>query len=812
MRKYLIKILVTVFILCSVLISFHLLIPQIRYEFADVKREKATFQEDDKNLLSIYDKILSSAEDEDLLLVQMSLSLIKNYYVDTKQFDFSKMLEVTLESMKHHGDLNYTIREDYIEINHESVTKKIPKQWVKDELGKIACIFEIAQFLTETHKLKKPRNSIVETLSVMISSLDPYSRLLSEEDYKELKEGTEGEFGGLGIIVGSRDSLVTVMKLLPNSPAARAGVHPFDNILSVNGQATFGLSLEELVKVMRGLPGSSTTLTFLRENAKAPFDISMNRELVQIDPVTIRRMKTPLNNEALMLKLDTFSVKSYERLRNEIQKNIAMRNSKIDGIIIDLRSNPGGLLDQAVKISKILLSEGSIVTVKGSEVETEYADHENLDVDCPIVVLIDEDSASASEILAGALKDHDRAMIIGQPSYGKGTVQTIFDLPSGRALKLTIARYLTPSGSSIQGVGVMPDIWLHPILKRNINKNLMGHYRYRVDGPFIGFTPKSKMEMASGSIDGYYLKDPEEDSPSDKSKEVELALNIFDEYKQNESNKRSNHEIHGSSVISKVQKNIKQKIKNWNAEVSNFLNARNIRWFEKNNKNLVRSLQVTDLKISTPEKIFPGNRVSVSVEVRNLSQESIERTSVFLRSLHREMDSPEILLGTLEPMQKVPAKIDFQIPRSWLSGKVLFQIGIAINGIAVEKTEKEFTLEINHRNEAILSVSSNLEKELKAGETTSIKVRVSNESDFDVHFDSIRVINLSGKQLMVEETPNVSHEIGAHEEMDIPIKVTAIKERLSNNLSLGLSLESSELRSPLYKIIYLNKASTAARE
>lgn len=764
-----------------------------------------------EDLIHIYDEVLSSAKENDLVLVEMSLSLIRNYYVDAKEFEFGKLILTTLENMKNDGDLNYKIQGGKIEIFDEVSKREIQRVWENDELGRVATIFTIAKFLYETRKFHEQEEAVFQTLSAVVSSLDPYSRLLSEDDYKELKEGTEGEFGGLGIMVGLRKNLLTVIKLIPHSPAARAGIRANDQIISVNGQSTFGASLEDLLKIMRGVPGTSAKLTFLREGAKFPFELSINRELVHIDPVSIKHIKTPKNNNVLMVKLDTFSLKSYDRMRHEIEHDLLSKSDHSDdGIILDLRSNPGGLLDQAVKISKLLLKEGSIVTVKGRETETEYANHENLKINHPIVVLIDEDSASASEILAGALKDQDRALIIGQPSYGKGTVQTIFELPNSKALKLTIARYLTPSGTSIQGVGVLPDIWLHPIFKRGLNYNLLGHYRYRLDEPFIGFNPpKASIHGNSKLLTGYYLKETESHAEN-KEREIELALHIFDDYKNAQGKERD--QFRSSSLIAKLRSEIESKIGNWDVEASEYLKAKRVNWMGKK-QTLPSALTLRNLEVDLPKKTFPGSKVSIRVQIQNGGNKQVPRSSLFIRAPHREMDTTEKLVGLIPENYSIEDGIEFIIPSSWLAGKVQFQIGLAVDGVELGNSIQEFTVNLLRRTEPILNVKTHFPAVLQAGKTENLEISVENDSDFDVHIDKIRVTNLSGEQLEVKEKEKlIGTNIVAHGEAKMNVQIAATKNIFSNQLALGLSVESLELKKTLNKIIYIDAKATVTGE
>jgi carboxyl-terminal processing protease len=755
---------------------------------------------DRKNLLRDYEQILNTASDQDLSLIQLTLSLIEGYYVDSHRFNFETLLISSLDSMKHHGVLRYSRSSSYIEIKNAQKKLQIPIVWMRDEIGKIVTVIQLSRFLDIKKYWKNDhKNSVVETLALLVSSLDPYSRLLSEEDYKELKEGTEGEFGGLGLMVGVRNSLLTVIKLLPHSPAFRAGIHPLDKILSINGNLTFGASLEDLIKIMKGEPGSTAKISFLREGAKSPFDISMNRELLQIDPLSIEHLKTERKNNVLLLKLDTFSIKSYDRIKSVLTKNISSKKNPIDGIILDLRSNPGGLLEQAVNISKLFISDGPIVSVNGRENETEYASYENLNIDCPIVVLIDEDSASASEILTGALKDNNRAIVIGQASYGKGTVQSLFELPEGRALKLTIARYLTPSGHSIQGTGIIPDIYLHPIDFHDENRNLMGDYRYRVEGPFLGYQLE-KTKLHSSPLEAYYFRDKGTQS------ELTVALDVIDEYKKEGLNSTS---FKKSGFLEKVKQSLGSKIKNWDNKAISFLKKMKVSWYPQRDSIIRNSLSIVESTVETTGKIYAGSLYTLSFSLQNKNVKPTERVSVFVRSRYREMNTVEKLIGTVTSGKLIHDHLKVEIPSFWMAGRVEFQIGIAVDGNVLEDTLQSYFLDIADKNETVLLVSSSLKSVVKSGQTVHLVVYVQNESDHSVILDSLDVTNLSGKQVSVKMiAPDFAHEIPAHEKSTYFIELTGAKEILSKQLNLGLSIESHELKKPIYKILYANSIPT----
>ena len=293
----------------------------------------------------------------------------------------------------------------------------------------------------------------------MLSSLDPHSSYLDEEDRERLDVDTRGEFGGLGIEVTMEGGYVKVVSPIDDTPAAKAGLKPNDLIIALDGKSVRGMALSDAVKLMRGKVGEKIKLT-VRRGEDTPFDVEIIRDVIKVSPVRARA-----EGKVGYIRVSSFSrqtepnlVKAVKQLRDEI-------GTDIEGFILDLRNNPGGLLDQAISVSDAFLEKGEIVSTRGREKEKAQrynAESGDITDGLPLVVLINGGSASASEIVAGALHDHNRAILIGERTFGKGSVQTIQRIPGHGAIRLTIARYYTPSGISIQAKGIEPDIIVPP--------------------------------------------------------------------------------------------------------------------------------------------------------------------------------------------------------------------------------------------------------------------------------------------------------------------------------------------------------------
>ena len=302
-------------------------------------------------------------------------------------------------------------------------------------------------------------NELIEAaIDGMLTSLDPHSNYLSPDDAAQMRVQTRGEFGGLGIEVTQEEGFVKVVSPIDGTPADDAGIEAGDFITHVDGESMLGLTLDEAVTKMRGPVGSDIIITVVREGEQEPFDVTITRDTIELQAVRSRAQ-----GETVVLRITTFNDKTtpnlIEKLQAEVETLGGMEN--VDGFVLDLRNNPGGLLTQAIRVSDQFLEEGEIVSTRGRDIadgDRFNATPGDLAEGKPMVVLINGGSASASEIVAGALQDHRRAIVVGTKSFGKGSVQTVMPLRGDGAMRLTTARYYTPSGRSIQALGVSPDI------------------------------------------------------------------------------------------------------------------------------------------------------------------------------------------------------------------------------------------------------------------------------------------------------------------------------------------------------------------
>jgi carboxyl-terminal processing protease len=305
----------------------------------------------------------------------------------------------------------------------------------------------------------------------MLSGLDPHSAYLDSEQFTELQVGTTGQFGGLGIEVGMENGFVKVIAPIDDTPAQRAGVQAGDLVIRLDDTPVKGMTLNEAVKIMRGKPGSEIELTIVREGVDQPLKIKITRDIIKVKSVRARMLEPGYG----YLRISQFQSKTAENMVDAIDKLKKENKGPLAGLVLDLRNNPGGVLNGAVAVSDAFLKKGMIVYTEGRIADSRLrfnATPDDVIDGAPLVVLVNQGSASASEIVAGALQDHKRAIIVGVKTFGKGSVQTILPLSSESALKLTTARYFTPSGNSIQAEGITPDIELESVKVASVDRNI----------------------------------------------------------------------------------------------------------------------------------------------------------------------------------------------------------------------------------------------------------------------------------------------------------------------------------------------------
>lgn len=386
---------------------------------------------------------------------------------------------------------------------------------VYEQLDLFGDVFERirAQYVEEVDA----EDLIEAAIDGMLTSLDPHSSYLSPDDAADMRVQTSGSFGGLGIEVTQEDGFIKVVSPMDGTPADIAGIEAGDYITHVDGESVLGMTLNDTVELMRGPVGAEIVVTVVREGIDEPFDVSIIRDVIKLTAVRAR-----VEGNSIVLRITTFNDQTYPNLKDGLERSVEELGGmdNVEGIVVDLRNNPGGLLDQAIKVSDAFLETGEIVSTRGRDVadsERVNATPGDLAEGKPIVVLINGGSASASEIVSGALQDHQRAIVVGTKSFGKGSVQTVMPLRSDGAMRLTTARYYTPSGRSIQALGVSPDIVVAQLPRKPESEEAEDTPTYRTEADL------------RGSLNNDSLTEDEIRKIEEEREKAELAAKLRDE-------------------------------------------------------------------------------------------------------------------------------------------------------------------------------------------------------------------------------------------------------------------------------------------
>jgi len=582
---------------------------------------------------------------------------VNHDYVDPSRIDHKRMMLAGLDAIQqeiapvlvHYEDDAETLK---VQVNsHESefVVSDVTSPW------ELASRFrEVFAFLQEELRDEDDielRDVEYVAINGMLKTLDPHTVLLSPEIYEEMRTSTRGQFGGLGIVISIRDGHLTVIRPIDDTPASKAGLLRGDRIVKIEGESTLNMPLNSAVERLRGAPGSKVTI-YIRRQTKAggwsaPRQVTLTRDVIRIKSVEHRMLRDSVG----YIKINNFQGNTERDLRRALE---SLHKKKMEGLVLDLRSNPGGLLDQAVEVADTFIEGGPIVTTSSQDPrqrEEKYATRARTEPSYPMVVLMNAQSASASEIVAGALKNHDRALIIGETSFGKGSVQVLYELQDRSALKLTVAQYLTPGDVSIQGVGIVPDIAISPMTVDKEDMDLKVDEIFRREADLDAhLTHESATDTQRPAVVmGYYLNpelrqrlleaEPDEEENEDKENFLirfskNLVLNV-------NSSKRPQMLREAAPIIERVQKQENEK-------VARDLEKLGIDWRVGRDKgpSKVRVEARTSAQ-DTPAKA--GEPLSLEVSVTNEGKNTLYQLRGNTSSDYFLFDGREVIFGKLEP-------------------------------------------------------------------------------------------------------------------------------------------------------------------
>jgi len=748
-----------------------------------------------KALFSFTEKKFSN-----FLLVDSVVSIFSAYFVDEKVGSEDVLLSKLIETLNSYADVkaHMSVSNIWLEVRGKKTKIKLP---AKISITRVSNILIKAATFVDQHapemfvrakkQYAKHNGPVVHILNDILESIDPHSVVLSTELYRELIEGTEGSFGGLGIVVGIQDSVLTVIKTIGDSPASRAKIKRGDRVLAIDGFKTYGLKLDDLIQKMRGPPNSGVRLTVLGTKSQRPKSIDLKRKKIDVASTEMEIEKIADKQHIAKIHIEHFSNRTSEDVESNLDDAQRKLGDKLSGIVLDLRSNPGGLLDQAVLVADLFLGKGNIVLTKGrKEEEIEFASNYQRFKNLPIVVLINHESASASEILAGALQDHDRAVVIGQRSFGKGSVQTIFELPGSMAMKITIAKYFTPSKNQIQGQGIVPDVWTEFVYGEGKYTGLNAQ-RLKLGRNFLRSSPST--------FPSYYRRSP----TNDEDFEFAMATKLLGDY----------------SVSAKTfsAKKFLAQTKSTRDKYLGHAMLKATGALKKNAKVTWSRQGVTNegyrplVKLGLPNIYSsPGQWVKIPYTVTNNGNAPGSRVSVYMFEKGKTYSTQEHLIGVHKPGQKVSGFFRLRVPGNYAQNQMNLKVGLSSDVDPITTSEKDVLVQVNQAQEPSVSysykmISENKNKDgaLETGEHATLELEFRNSGKRPVENIHLGLTNLSGKQVVsaFRGKKRSIARLSAGKPQKMYIELDAGNSLQLNDLELGVKMDAGGLRQPKFKVL-----------
>ncbi|MCB0272568.1 MAG: PDZ domain-containing protein [Bdellovibrionales bacterium] len=619
------------------------------------------------------------------------LYYVHNQYVDPSRIDFSKMFTASVKYLSLQlAELSYKKDKASIELSIINQSKAFST--------KITSIYALRNQLTDLirfvdqNKKSNPSSDLsLEEVAIagVLSTLDPHSVYLSKEVLNETNVDIEGKFGGLGIVIGFRDGQLTVISPIDDTPAARAGIEAGDRITKIEKEPTIGMSLTEAVSRMRGPRGTQVTISIMRDGMKKETPYLLTRDIIKV----VNTESALLQNDVGYIKLKHFDKNSAHEIAYQIQDLQGKAGKDLQGLILDLRNNPGGLLDQAIGVADIFLEKGSIVSTveRNNRFNTKTkAKKSEQDFTFPLTVLINQGSASASEIVAGALQKNNRALLIGQRTFGKGTVQKIFFLPEETAVKLTISKYLTVNDISIQSIGINPDVETQPIWIKDKEVRFYQFVKFRSESDFensflndqasetammtLPYVIETK-EINDQTIANEYqfgrLDNDKKQQKLFETFEIKLAHQILSEPSVKKLN-RTDLFHNAKSLLTKIEKE-KQD------EVQIALGKEGIDWTYPPKPTVFCDPDKLEIKttLTNPKQTFRvGEKIALSTRIKNNADCAFFQVKGISSSKNPVLDQHFVYIGQILPKQDISIQSEIDIPQFQPEGLELLTMNV----------------------------------------------------------------------------------------------------------------------------------------
>ncbi len=767
------------------------------------------------------------------ILTQVIL-LIKENYVDPSRVKPYDMLLAALDYVEKTVAeilVDETGAPDKVKVSVGSATREfdltITYAW---EIGyKLRDVFEFIQdHISAEQDLKDIEYAAING---MLSTLDPHSVLLKPENFDEVKLATKGEFGGLGISIAIRDGALTIISPMDGTPAARAGLKALDKIVQIGEESTVNMNIEEAVQRLRGKPGTRVVISILRTGWTEPRKYTLTRANIKIESVTSEL----LSGDTGYIKIKSFQANTSEDVSSHLERLKSKTKGKLKGLVLDLRNNPGGLLDQAIYISDLFIAHGPLVITVGEgnkKREEKAASMHGTESELPLAVLINGGSASASEIVAGALKNHNRAVVVGQQSFGKGSVQVLYDFKDQSALKLTIAQYLTPGDVSIQSVGITPDVMLYPGVVDRANVQLFGHadsprekdldkHLDRQNNEHKGNTDAPPTETITYLVDKGKAA---EESADEETPEPPPAPERFTE----DYEIRFARELLAKAVTSDRRRMLeaavpffKKQEQELEDKIGKALGGVGVDWQKGARANSSEApvdvrLQVvvkaqdkgfkpsqTQGQAVEPARVKAGDEVMLVATVRNVSGQELTRVYGITQSDNPIFDKRELVFGRLGPQETRTWALPVKIPRDMYAR--VDEVKLKLDGFNAASATGRLVMTIDELPRPHFAYSWQIRDDLKGngdglldpGEEVDLVVSVKNSGRGASQDTFVSLKNLAGEALYIDQGRAKLGVLNPGEEREAVMHFMAKRDAPKRPIEMKLSVVDLTLNEQL---------------
>ncbi len=742
-----------------------------------------------------------------VVVLTRAVSYIRNYYYDPARIHPQEMLIGALE-----GVAMYV---PSVMIQNDEATKRvtvfIDKQRKDFSYAEDASIWDVQYRISEVFAFIQPyldkevNKKEVEYAAIngMLDSLDPHSVHMLPKIYTEMRYSTSGKFGGLGILISVRDGNLTVISPLEDTPAWKVGIKSLDHIVTIDGQSTVNMNLEEAVNMMRGDPGTPCKLTIMRKGFADPKPFTVIRDIIKIKSVDKSKM--------LPGKIGYLSVNSFSHTTEKEAKAVLDKFHKkvgtLNGLILDLRGNPGGVLDAAIDLSNLFLRDGVIVATTGGRHdlrEESKASRLGTEPQYPIVVLIDSGSASASEIVSGALKNNNRAVVIGEQSFGKGSVQQLYEMADQSALKLTIAQYLTPGDVSIQGVGITPDISLTPIYIDKEGIEFYSSDRARREQDLDHHLTNEERIVKERPFENIrYLWDKKRDEPPKDSPSshvlIDFPVTLAQKVLQS-----VNSEARRPLMLQKARKAISSVMDDQDKAVEKKLKTMAIDWSQGTSAKLPKA--EVSVKIDADQEILKaGEKSTISLTVKNVGEGTFYRLRCMTDSEYGYLDGREFLFGKVKPGESITRTVEIELPKDALARTDPTRfVFVEQNGMTPPSFEKQILIEELPRPQFTYSYrledQGNGDGRLQVGEQAVMTVLLGNVGEGVSPKGMVNLKNSDNlKDLFIHEGRVEYENLEPGKTMSVSFRFELKPNFNKRDFKLDLSFYDSELRLFRYK-------------